>query len=561
MQPSRVAELPTHMKRESKKLKAAGSRITLSHGEPLPASKQYESSLQRDFHKELTDGLGASAAIKSELGSSIRIKWDRGDQTAKGWQSTTRLFNEDMVAKASEMSKPVKPDLSVHWNFGDENVKYRTQMSDDMNIDFRVGFELNKNSKRDRGPIRSCITLGDELSEPPGGDPERYRALSQENFRNFTQKEADEARGKSAAELGKKSGYAKPKSAVQFGGGKDDLSSDLRFRTTSIMSNIAPDEQVVKDTRLPPAQPVRSDMKLADGPPTKYSTNYGDDFAPQVGESKGHTNKPDQYRSAIQIGSKAEVLDYATAASSDYVDHGTNLSKAVQPNVRSKVVLGYDNSVKWKSVANDTIDPRFVPGAYINAREDPEYRGPRKHKRASSGENQVDPMIELRKRTQIMGANTSLRPEYLSSYQESLGRRGNDDCKTSKRDPSQAAVSKISLAETKTKIMETSYEIGSGKSLNAAQVTEAYGDHSHKIANQSRIDIAMSGIKNTYETAARTDYVVPPPFEQYPRCQPSIGGGAKNASQEGASNHWITSSQDEYRSYTYKGMRQSTYLK
>jgi hypothetical protein len=554
--PTRLAELPRHMSRDSKKLKAAG-HLSFSHGKPMPVAEQYQSSLQRDFHKELMAGLGAgNAAVKTTLGSSIRIKWDRGDQTAKGWQSTTRLFNEDMVAKSAEMSRPVMPDLSVHWNFGDEKVKYATQMSEDMNIDYRLGLQMNQASKRDRGPIRSCVTLGDEHAEPVGGDPERYRASSQENFRNFTTEEAEASRGKSAAEIAGKEGRAKPRSAVQFGGGKDDLPANLRFRTTSIMSNVAPDEQLVRDTRLPPSQPVRSDMKLADGPPTMYTTNYGDDFMVAADqEAKGPEHNPDQYRSAIQIGSETNVLDYATAASSDYVNHGTSVSKPVQPNVRSKVVFGDNYDVKWKSVNNDRVDPRLVPGAYVNAREDPGYRGPRKR----IFDPDVDPMLELHKRTQVMGGDTSLRCAYLSSYQESLGRRGNEDCKTSVPDASRAATSKISLAETAGAPMRSSYEIGSGKPLDEREVKGAHRAAA-TLGNHSRIDIAMSGVQNTYETAAKTDYVVPPPFEQFPRCQPAVGGGAKKASQEGAQTDWKTSTQEGFRPFKYAGMLQSTYL-
>ena len=171
-------------------------------------------------------------------------------------------------------------------------------------------------------------------------------------------------------------------------------------------------------------------------------------------------------------------------------------------------------------------------------------------------------MLELRRRTQVMGGNTSLQPTFLSSYQEDMGRRGNDDCKTSVPEASQAAVSKISLAETAgSEPMQSSYQVGSGKPLNVNEVKEAYGDHTFKASNQSRIDIAMSGIQNTYETVAKTDYVVPPPFDQYPRCQPAVGGGAKKASQEGAQNDWKTSSQADFKPFVYAGAKERTYLK
>ena len=52
-----VAEVPAHLQRRrtSSKLSKAGSGITLSHGAALDPSVQYQSSLQRDFHKKLTD--------------------------------------------------------------------------------------------------------------------------------------------------------------------------------------------------------------------------------------------------------------------------------------------------------------------------------------------------------------------------------------------------------------------------------------------------------------------------------------------------------------------------
>ena len=36
----------------------------------------------------------------------------------------------------------------------------------------------------------------------------------------------------------------------------------------------------------------------------------------------------------------------------------------------------------------------------------------------------------------------------------------------------------------------------------------------------------MSGVKDSYETAATADYVIPPPYKQLPRCTPAAGGGA-----------------------------------
>ena len=56
---------------------------------------------------------------------------------------------------------------------------------------------------------------------------------------------------------------------------------------------------------------------------------------------------------------------------------------------------------------------------------------------------------------------------------ESLGQRGNEDCKTSVPEASRAATSKISLAETASAPMRSSYEIGSGKPLNVNEVKGA----------------------------------------------------------------------------------------
>ena len=73
----------------------------------------------------------------------------------------------------------------------------------------------------------------------------------------------------------------------------------------------------------------------------------------------------------------------------------------------------------------------------------------------------------------------------------------------------------------------------------------------------------MSGVTNSYETAGKADYVVPPPFEQLPRCQPAVGGGASKACKEGLpgdKGSWSTNAGDSFRSYTFKGATQTTYL-
>jgi hypothetical protein len=542
-----VADVPPHFqRRRASKLSKAGSGITLTHGKPLDVSQQYQSSLQRDFHKKLTDGLMGDRATAKPLSSSIRIKFS--EDSAKNWNSTMNAFNNDMVSHAAAMSKPNQPDVGVHWNFGEEKLKYTTQMTEDMNIDFARGFEINRSAKRDRGPIRSCVQLGDEHAEPAGGDPTRYAASSLENFRNFSFEEADAARGKSAAQLagGRSVGT---KTAVQFGGGHDDLTSDLRFRTTSIMSNVAPDEEQVRRTTLPPAKPIRSKMKIADGPPTIYSTNYGDDFTMADEEVTGPQHNPDQYKSAITIGSKVEVLDYATAASSDYVDFGTDTNPPVQPDNTSKVVLGSDYSaVKWVSVNNDRVDPSLVPGAYINARDEKGYKGQKTLKQLNL--LHVDPKAEFQKRMQILGADASYKMPYQTTYKGGMGLRNNRDCETSKRQPSTISSSTFSLKETEDEKMTTSYRFGSGINVSTDEVRNAHRKP-NEAGNDSRVDISMSGVQNSYETAAKTDYVIPPPYKQLPRCTPAIGGGAAKASSEGARISWRTSSEDAFKPYRY----------
>ena len=544
---SNVADIPLHLqRRKSSKLSKAGTGITLSHGAELDPSQQYSTSLQRDFHKKLTDGLLGDRSASKPLGTSIRIKW--ANTGSNGWSSTMASFNKDMVNRHAAMSKPNQPDLGVHWNFGSEKVRYKTQMSDDMNIDFDLGYEINRTEKRGRGPIRSCVALGNEHAEPPGGDPKRYASSALENFRNFTYEEADAARGKSNAELagGRNVGT---KTAVQFGGGKDDLPVNLRYRTTSIMSNTAPDEDEVRRTTLPPAKPIRSRMKLADGPATIYSTNYTDDFKGSNKDTRGAAYDPNAGRSAIQIGSKANVLDYATAASSDYVDFGVDPNPPVQPDNTSKVVLGTDYSaVKWVSVNNDRIDPSLVPGSYINARDEKGYKGQKTLKAgAMSG---VDPKAEFQKRMQILGADASYKMPYKTSYLADVGERGNIDCVTSKRQSSTCATSTLSLKETKDELLESSYMRGSGANVSESQVKAAHREK-NKAGNNSRVEIAMSGIKNNYETAAKSDYVIPPRYKQLPRCTPAIGGGAAKASSEGAKISWKTSSEDAFKYYHY----------
>jgi len=545
-----VAEVPAHLQRRraSSKLSKAGSGITLSHGAALDPSEQYQSSLQRDFHKKLTDGLLGDRAASKPLGTSIRIKWAGGDQTSKGWSSTMASFNNDMVNRNAAMSKPNQPDVGVHWNFGEEKAMYRTQMSEDMNIDFDLGYKINQMDKRDRGPIKSCVTLGNEHAEPPGGDPKRYAASAATNFRNFSYEEAEAARGKSAAEVagGRNVGT---KTAVQFGGGKDDLPNNLRYRTTSIMSNVAPDEEEVRRTTLPPAKPIRSRMKIADGPATVYSTNYTDDFQPSNDDARGPTYDPNAGKSAIQIGSIVNVLDYATAASSDYIDFGVDPNPPVQPDNRSKVVLGSDYAnVKWVSVNNDRVDPSLIPGAYINARDEKGYKGQKTlRKEMMAG---IDPQAEFQKRMQILGADASYKMPYKSSYLAEVGTRDKVDCRTSKREPSSCAVSTLSLKETEDEILSSSYMRGSGVNVTETEVRNAHRQP-NKAGNNSRIDISMSGIQNNYETAATADYVVPPPFKQLPRCQPAIGGGAAKASQEGAQIQWKSMLQESFKPFQY----------
>ena len=543
------AELPPHLQRNrrAKKLSSAGAGITLTHGKALEPSVQYQSSLQRDFHKKLTDGLSAEdRAGAKPLGSSIRIKWVADND--KDWSSTMSSFNKDMVSRHAAMSKPNQPDVGVHWNFGEEKLAYTTQMSEDMKIDFDLGYKINKVDKRDRGPIKSCVTLGNEHAEPPGGDPARYAASALTNFRNFSFEEADAARGKSAAQLagGRSVGT---KTAVQFGGGHDDLTNDLRYRTTSIMSNVAPDEDEVRRTTLPPAKPIRSKMKLADGPSTMYSTNYSDDFQREDQNVTLEIAKQVQHKSGVQIGSKFEMLDYATAASSDYVNFGTDLNPLVQPDNGSKVVLGRDpNAIKWISVNNDRVDPSLVPGAYINGRDEKGYKGAKKvNAKTMEG---VDPKAEFQKRMQILGADASYKMPYQTTYKSGIGERANVDSQTSKRLPSDAATSTLSLRETDDEPMTTSYRFGSGVNVTESQVRGAHRAM-NTAGNNSRIDISMSGVKDLYETAATSDYTIPPPFKQLPRCQPAIGGGAAKASSEGAKINWRTSSQDSFKPYRY----------
>ena len=339
------------------------------------------------------------------------------------------------------------------------------------------------------------------------------------------------------------------KTAVQFGGGADDLTSDKRYRTTSIMSNDAPDEAQVKEYSLPPAKPIRSKMKIADGPATVYSTNYTDDFKPSTEDARGPTYDPNSGKSAIQIGSVVNVLDYATAASSDYVDFGVDPNPPVQPDNRSKVVLGSDfTAVKWISVNNDRVDPSLVPGAYVNARDEKGYKGQKTLKAATLAG--IDPQAEFQKRMQILGADATYKMPYKSSYLAEVGKRGNVDCRTSKRIPSSCAISTLSLKETEDEVLVSSYMRGSGVNVTELEVRGAHRQQ-NKAGNDSRVDISMSGIKDSYETAATADYVVPPPYKQLPRCTPAIGGGAAKASSEGAKISWRTSSEDAFLPYQY----------
>ena len=544
---ARVAELPPHFQRRASKLSKAGSGITLSHGKPLSNAEHYQSSLQRDFTKNLTDGLMGDVASAKPLSSSIRIKFS--EDSARNWNSTMNSFNTDMVNRHAAMSKPNQPDVGVHWNFGEEKNTYTTQMTEDMNIDFALGHEMNKSAARDRGPIRSCVQLGNEHAEPKGGDPERYRPSAAENFRNFTFEEADAARGKSAAQLagGRSVGT---KTAVQFGGGHDDLSSNLRYRTTSIMSNVAPDEEVVRNTTLPPAKPIRSKMKIADGPATIYATNYGDDFK-QSGEETIWSGPPkSNNKSAISIGDRrVNPLTYATAASSDYIDFGTDTNPPVQPDNRSKVVLGMDyTAVKWISVNNDRVDPSLVPNAYVNARDEKGYKGQKTLKQLNL--LHVDPKAEFEKRMQILGADATYKMPYQTTYKGGMGLRNNKDCETSKRSASTISSSTFSLKETEDEKMTTSYRFGSGVNVTTDQVRAAHRKP-NEAGNDSRVDISMSGVKDSYETAATADYVIPPPYKQLPRCTPAAGGGAAKASKTGAKITWHTSSQDSFQDFHY----------
>ena len=87
-----------------------------------------------------------------------------------------------MIAKSVEMSKPVMPDLSVHWRFGDEEVKYATQMGDDMNIDYTLDVQMNKMGKRDRGQfgrvshwVKSMQSL--QVETQSATNPHRWRTF------------------------------------------------------------------------------------------------------------------------------------------------------------------------------------------------------------------------------------------------------------------------------------------------------------------------------------------------------------------------------------------------
>ena len=79
------------------------------------------------------------------------------------------------------------------------------------------------------------------------------------------------------------------------------------------------------------------------------------------------TNRDSDWAGECQVGLRHCYGD-------DYVDFGAVSAPAVSADTSSKVVLGTEKGIAWKSVANDRIDPT-VPGAYVNARDLPGYRG------------------------------------------------------------------------------------------------------------------------------------------------------------------------------------------
>ena len=406
----------------AKRMSKAGKKIALGDQPNL-----WQTAARSDFVEYPAGTLASKAGPVDTSTSNMELTWEapEGSDPYPLWETTMGSFAEKTRNASIEQEPANKPSTNnVNWKFGDEKRTWETAFKKDFPC-HDPKLLKNPYENRPRGPKLATLNFGDDPN--PGQYTNTYGADYV-----FDPAEVE----KNRVEI------AKPNRSSKLRFGDVQRTWETATRCDFI------ERPAEKFTKAAAAVDVKkSTVVIGEGKDewiTSYSVEIG---AEQKGElAKKVPLKP--LVTTVQIGDGVTAL-FQTAAKADYVDFSSQSSQfsPAKPRTGSCINLGDDDTVVWRTVDRDRLDPRTVPGAYI----------PTQRTGAAVRRKQGEKVPN-----RVLNPGKSDKSAYVTGYNE-FYTRGNKDFVDSKRESSRPKKGgKVSFGDERVAYVTTYYD-GQGK--------------------------------------------------------------------------------------------------